>query len=122
MNIKIQGAQMEVSEAMETYVTRKLQSLEKLVDENSLFEVELGKISKHHRSGDVYKAEFNVRSHGDYSRVCVEGEDVYAAVDKARDELDNILSSKKDKKHTLWKKGSMRIKEFIHGIAKKKRK
>lgn len=113
---------MDISGAVEDYATRKIQSLEKLVDPQAKIEVELGKTTNHHRSGEVYKAEFNVTSAGVYSRAVAEEEDVYIAIDRARDELDSILSSKKDKKRTLWKKGSLRIKEFIRGLAKRKRR
>lgn len=117
MNIIIKGSHIEISPAIEAYVTKKLKTLEKLVDADSRVQADLGKISNHHKSGDIFKAEFNVYSHGKSSHLTAEDHDLYAAIDKAQDELFDVLAAKKDKKQTLWRRGAQTIKALAHGVA-----
>ena len=117
MNIIIKGSHIEITPAIEMYVTKKLNALDKFLNENSKVQADLGKTSNHHKSGDIFKAEFNVNSHGQYSRVVVENADLYAAIDEAQDQLFEILASKKDKKLTLWRRGAQTIKALAHGMA-----
>ena len=106
---------MDLTPAIELYIQKKAKSLEKFCDESSKLEINVGKTSKHHKSGDVFEAEFRVRTKGNLSRVMASGQDLYAAIDIARDELLDTLSSKKDKKDTLRKKGARVIKKMTHG-------
>lgn len=115
MNIIIKGLHMDLTPAIELYINKKAKSLEKFCDESSKLEVTVGKRSKHHKSGDVFEAEFRVRNKGNLSRVMTSGQDLYSAIDIARDELLDTLSSKKDKKDTLRKKGARVIKKMTHG-------
>lgn len=117
MNIIIKGSHIEITEAIEVYTTKKLKTLEKFLDENSKVQADLGKTTNHHKSGDIFKAELNVHSNGIYSRVVAEDQDLYAAIDRAQDDMFDILSSKKDKKQTLWKRGAQTIKALAHGVA-----
>jgi putative sigma-54 modulation protein len=117
MNIIIKGSHIEISPAVEAYVTKKLKTLEKFLNVNSRVEADLGKISNHHKSGDIFKAEINVNSHGQFSRVVAEDSDLYAAIDKVQDDIFNVLASKKDKKQTLWRRGAQTIKALAHGVA-----
>lgn len=117
MNIIIKGSHIEITPALEAYVTKKMSALENFFDENTRIQADIGKISNHHKSGDIFKAELNVRARGQNSRVSRENEDLYAAIDEAQDELFEILASKKDKKITLWKRGAQTIKALAHGVA-----
>lgn len=115
MNIIIKGLHIDLTDAIESYLTKKLGSLAKFVDEDTKVEVNVGKTTAHHKSGNVFQAEIRVRCKGDLARVRREAGDLYAAIDEARDEMLDILSSKKDKKKTLLKKGAQTIKKMTHG-------
>lgn len=117
MNIIIKGSHIEISPAIEAYVTKKLSSLGKFLDMNARVEADLGKTSNHHKSGDIFKAEININHRGQFSRVVAEDSDLYAAIDKVQDEMFNVLASKKDKKQTLWRRGAQTIKALAHGVA-----
>lgn len=107
---------MDITPAIQEYLDKRLMGLEKFLDEHAIIEAELGKTSNHHRSGDIFRAELNVTVHGDFVRAVSEKEDLYASIDEARQELLDILSSRKDKKQTLWKRGGQRVKNLIRGI------
>jgi ribosome-associated translation inhibitor RaiA len=90
---------------------------------DELNEAVVGKNSKHHKSGkEVYKAELRAYIKGEVSQVKVGTDDLYSAIDMARDELNDVLSSKKDKKQTLTKKGAQTIKKMAHAEPVKKPK
>ncbi len=120
MNIIINGSHIDITDAIRDYATKKLNTLRTFVDEGSKVVADLGKTSNHHKSGDIFKAEIHVHSHGKVTRVSKEEEDLYAAIDIAQGELLDMLSNQKDKKNTLWRKGAQKIKAFAHGLVKKR--
>jgi putative sigma-54 modulation protein len=123
MNIIIKGLHMELTDAIENYLLKKIKPLEKFIDEESKLEAVVGKNSTHHKSGkEVFKAELRAHIKGDVSQVKSESEDLYSAIDTARDELIDLLSSKKDKKQTLVKKGAQKIKKMVHAERVRKTK
>jgi len=116
MNIIIKGIHMDITPAVEAYARKKVQSLEKFIDEGTKMEVDLSKTHHHQKGSDAFKADYKVFCKGEYLQSSAEAEDIYSALDLARDELYMSLSSKKDKKMTLWKRGGKRIKNIMRGI------
>ncbi len=113
MNIIVKGTHMEVTESIRDYLEKKLRSLEKFLDSNAKIEAELGKTSNHHRHGDIFLAELNINNEGKTTFIRTEQADLYAAIDKVRDEAADILASKKDKKQSLFRKGAQRMKNLF---------
>jgi putative sigma-54 modulation protein len=122
MNIIINGSHFELTEAIRQHVTKKLKALEIFVDDESKAIADLGKTSNHHKSGDIFRAEIHIHSHGVVTRVVKEASDLYTAIDMAQGEIVDMLSDKKDKKNTLWKKGAQRIKAFTLGLVSKRKR
>lgn len=123
MRINIKTTNMELTSAISDYVEEKLQSVEKFAvphrDEKILVEVELGKISNHHHSGEVFRAEANLRVRGKLFRAVSEQSDLYSAIDDMRNELVRVLNSHKDKDRTLVRRGAAMIKNLLR-FGKKK--
>lgn len=119
MKIQIKTANIDLTDAIEEYVNEKLTYLEKLVDSNDESvhcNVEIGLISKHHQSGDIFKAEVNMHTAGhDYHSV-VEKEDLYIAITSVRDELSNSIKQFRDKQQTLKRRGATSIKKRLKGF------
>lgn len=117
MKIKITTTNIELTSAIESYVDEKIKSIEKFAlpheSEEPIVEVEIGKTTNHHASGDVFRAEANLRVRGKHFRVTSEKDDLYAAIDEMRDELMRVLSSHKDKTRTLFRKGAAAIKDML---------
>ena len=119
MNIKIRSANFELTEAISDYVNKKVSTLQKFLNTNDqiLCEVEIGRTTSHHKSGDVFKAEINIDIPGGKQvYVIAEERDLYAAIDVARDEAERSIVSRKNKYHTLFRKGAASIKELIKRI------
>lgn len=116
MNIKITTTHFDKSQAVEDYVIKKISSLEKFIQdgEGVLCEVEIGKTTGRHKSGDIFRAEVNIVEPGNTQVYAVaEESDLYAAIDVVRDEAERAITSRKKKKGTLWKRGAQRIKNLL---------
>ncbi len=113
MNIIIKGSHLEITNSIQEYLTKRVKNLEKFLDANAKVEADLGKTSNHHKQGDIFRAELNITNRGDQTRVVAEREDLYAAIDAVKDEADEVLSSKKDKKQSLFRRGALQIKKMF---------
>lgn len=114
----IKATNMELTEAIQGYVEKKLSLLDKLVQnegEAVFANVEIGKTTMHHHNGDVFVAEVNIHTPGKDFRAVSNTEDLYAAIDMVKDELAREMTSHKDKKRVLVKKGGLAIKNMLRG-------
>jgi len=120
MRINIKATNVELAPAIREYIEKKLIKIEKKLidpsDTSAMCDVEVGKISKHHKTGDIYKAEFNLHVAGEYVRVEAEESNLYAAIDEARDELFRTLRSHRNKKRAMTKRGRIKFKELLHRL------
>lgn len=116
MKIKIRSKNFDLTPAIDEYVSKKISSLEKFLDVKGevLCEVELGRTTKHHNSGDIFKAEINIAQPGGKQiYVVAEEVDLYTAIDIVRDEAERAIVSRKNKYKTLFRKGASRIKDLL---------
>ena len=101
--IKTSFTGIPASSEVEEYIGKKLGFLEKLLshyaeDTNeALFEVEVGKTTEHHQKGNVYRAEINFTAGGVRLRAVAVKDDLYAALDDAKDEMQKELRRNKEK-------------------------
>jgi len=117
MKIKITTTNIELTNAIESYVDEKMSSVEKFAisheKEDPVASVEIGKTNNHHQSGDVFRAEVNMRVRGKHFRATSEKSDLYAAIDDMRNELVRELTSHKEKTRTLVRRGATMIKDAL---------
>ncbi len=119
MNIRIQGLSVPLTPAIEEYVLKRIAPLEKLVSDQSVVcEIELGKTTNHHKSGDIFKAEVNMVLPDKHVYLVSEKEDLFQAIDDLREQLDYVLSVRKEKKQTLFRRGALKIKDMLKNFRK----
>ena len=119
MNIKTRAVNFDLTDAIREYVEKKVSSLGKFIpnSENLLCEVEIGRTTKHHNSGDIFKAEINILLPGGAQVYAVTEEpELYTAIDIVRDEAERVIVSQKNKKDTLFRRGSAQIKNLLKRI------
>lgn len=119
MNIKIRSKNFDITPAIDDYVTKKISTLEKFlgVKDNILCEVEIGRTTTHHKSGDIFRAEVNIVEPGNKQIFAVAEEvDLYTAIDIVRDETEREIVSRKDKRNTLFRRGASQIKNLLKRI------
>jgi len=117
MNINIKATNMELTSSINDYVNKRLSSILKFVkDKEMIAYVEVGKTTNHHKQGDVFKAEFNIEISGIKFYTFSEKEDLYKAIDDAKEELLRQIKNNKERKQTLFKRGSTSIKKMLKGM------
>lgn len=111
---------MDLTEAINSYVNNRLSPIEKFTKGSSVScYVEVGKTTNHHKQGEVFKAEIDISFNGDRFFTSSEKEDLYAAIDDAKEEIVRRITRNKNKKRTLFKRGAMSLKKMIKGISKR---
>lgn len=120
MNINIKATNMELTSAISDYVNKRLEKVSKYVREGSISGyVEIGKTTNHHKQGEVYKAEFDIEINGEKFFATSEKDDLYSAVDDAKEEIVRKITHNKDRKQTLYKRGASSVKKMLKGISKR---
>ncbi len=118
MRTIIQATGIEHTNAIDAYVTKKLRDLEKVLDPKELsevVEVEVGKPSRHHKSGDVFYAEINFHVKKKKFRATTKAGDLYAAIDKVKDEIIHEVTRYHDKMRAGQKAGGREAKARLRG-------
>lgn len=111
---------MEMTDAIRDYVTKRVESLEKFIkDDSATVYVEVGKTTHHHKNGDFFKAEFDIRSSGQKFFASSEKEDLYSAIDDAKEEVQRTMTYQKDKKENLYRRGARSVKKMVKGLSKR---
>jgi ribosomal subunit interface protein len=122
MKINEKGTNMEITAEIKDYLYKKLDHLNRFLnpaDDSVFCEVELGKTSNHHKTGDVFRTEINLHLAGKDLRSVSEMDDLFASIDIAKDDLVRSLQTNKDKKVSLARRGGAKIKNLIKGIFNK---
>lgn len=115
MKINIKATNISLTSSITEYIEKKLSMLEKFFKntDDVLINIEVGKTTKHHKSGDVFKAEINILKNGENFYEIVETEDLYAAIDEVKDLISYRLSSDKKRVLHLVRRGALKIKNWL---------
>ena len=118
MKTNIKATAMDMTPAIAEYIESKVSYLDKLTSghEDTLAEVEVGKITNHHKSGEVMFAEINLKMDGKLFRRVVNDNDLYAAIDQSKDKIELDIASYLKKKNRLLRRGGRAIKNFVKGF------
>jgi len=119
MNTNIKATNIPLTEAITEFVNKRLSSLEKFAKDNEEISVyvEVGKTTKHHKQGEYFRAEFHVVISGTEFYTFSEKEDLYKAVDDAKEQVVRKITNRKDRQKTLFKRGALAVKKMIKGIS-----
>lgn len=102
MTITISTKNISLDEPLENFVREKIGGLDKLIgNDKSEARVEIGKPSRHHKSGRVFRAEANIRMGGVLLRASCEHEDLRNAIVDVKDELQEQIRKFKEKRTDL---------------------
>lgn len=119
MKINIKTTNLTLTPDISAYLEKRLSAFEKLTShefESAIVDVEIGRTSAHHQTGDVYRAEINVHAgHRDF-RAVEETGDLYTSIDAAKDRMMEELRSEKEKRLSLVRRGGQRVKAILKGF------
>lgn len=105
MKIKITGKELKITEAINDYVERKLDRIDKYF-EDAEAEVTL-KTEKNEQIAEIY-----VTANGEKYRAVTEDKDMYASIDKDIDILEGQIRKAKTKKEKMMKDASLKTMEL----------
>lgn len=101
MNIIIKCTNIDLVPSIRAFIEQKVGSISKFIQfsDSGLAKarVEVGRPSKHHRTGFVYYAEINLKIGGHLFRGVAEHADLHTAIDFARNEVEHQLKKGKQK-------------------------
>jgi putative sigma-54 modulation protein len=104
MEIKIIGKELKITEAINDYVEKKLERIDKY------FETAIADVTiKTERNAQI--AEIVVSANGDVFRAVTEDRDLYASIDKDIDILEGQIRKAKTKKERMLKDSTLKILE-----------
>ena len=107
MKVKIEGKDLKVTEAINDYVERKLDRVDKYFEEAQA-DVTL----KTEKNEQI--AEICVVANGEKYRAVTEDKDMYASIDKDIDILEGQIRKAKTKKEKMMKEASIKSMEIVN--------
>ena len=119
MHINTKATNIKLTPEISEYLDKRLSSLEKLIDsedESVMCDVEVGKSTMHHKSGEIFRAEINLHTSEQDYRAVSEKEDLYSAINSAKEEIMQSIRQHRSKIRTLLRRGSISIKKRIKGF------
>jgi putative sigma-54 modulation protein len=119
MNINIKSTQIDLTDAIRDHVNKKIESLERFIAEDSVVYVEVAKTTMHHKNGEHFKAEIDIRSDGQKFFAMAEKEDLHGAIDQAKEDIQRVITYQKDKKEGLYRRGARSVKKMLKGLSKR---
>ena len=106
MKIKITGKELKITEAINDYVEKKLDRIEKYFEESEA-EVTI-RTEKNAQIAEIY-----VTANGEKYRAVTEDKDLYASIDKDIDILEGQIRKAKTKKEKMQKDASIKTLETV---------
>jgi putative sigma-54 modulation protein len=122
MKINLQGKNIEITPAIHEYVIKRVTNLGKVLDKieketgEILVNFTVAKTTNHHKAGEVFRADCTVETNRGNYFASVDEEDLYAAIDNAKENLFREISKKKEKKNALFYRGARKIKNMLKGL------
>ena len=105
MKINIDTKNISLDEPLRVFVKEKIGGLEKYLKGGTVeAHVEIGKASRHHRTGLVFFAKANLKIGGKLLRAHVFHDDLRAAITEVKDDLQLQIKKFKEKRKDLARK------------------
>ena len=125
MQINLQSKNMELTEAIKDYVSKRVTNLEKLLEHietnkgEARVKFEVRKTTNHHKAGEIFHADCTINIDGQNFYGESNHEDLYTAIDAVKEQLFNDIGKNKDRKQTLFRRGAASVKKMAKGLSKR---
>lgn len=116
MKIIIKATNTKLSPSLSQYIEEKIGGLDKFLRNYSQelvkAKVEISKVTRDQRHGEIFRAEVNLNIEGRLIRAEETAESLMAAIDLVKDELSREVRRSKNKKMTQFIRGARSWKKF----------
>lgn len=120
MKINLKSTNLAVTPEISDYLDKRLEAAEKFLPKDygaCMADVELGRTTRHHQTGDIFRAEVNILIGKKSFRAVSENQDLFSAIDAVKDEITRALGADKGKRISLLRRGGQKIKNALRGIS-----
>ena len=99
MKINLKATKIEMTDAISSYVQDKMDMLDKYLGDTQVLncDVEVERIIGGQNKGEIFRVEVNLEVPHDLLRVEKTESDLYKAIDKVRDHLDEVIIKYREK-------------------------
>src|SRR6267378_3541815 len=103
MQINLQGKNIELTDRIKNYVSKRVTNLEKLLSGieahkgQARVDFEVVKTTNHHKAGEIFYASCKIKINGQNFFGESTHEDLYSAIDEVKENLFNEISKNKDR-------------------------
>ncbi len=99
MKINLKATKIEMTDAISNYVQDKMDMLDKYLGDTQVLncDVEVERIISGQNKGEIFRVEVNLEVPHDLLRVEKTESDLYKAIDKVRDHLDEVIIKYREK-------------------------
>jgi ribosomal subunit interface protein len=118
MKINIKTTGVTLTPDISDYVEKRLVSVDKFFinDPSTQCDIELARTTGHHNKGDIFRAEVHIIAKDKNIYASAEKEDLFIAIDNVRDEVLREIVTLKDKRQSVLRRSSAKIKNMIKGF------
>ncbi len=134
MKITIKSTNLKLTSALHDYIEQKINGLERFIKKVGIkdrsfdpstklsikkgkppFEIwlEVGRTTFHHKKGNVYRAESQIRFSGKSIRSEVVGPDLRIVINEIKDELQREFKKYQKKQMAIYKRGARKFKKSL---------
>ena len=120
MDINIKTTNISLTPDLREYLDKRMKTFDKLIDPEDtsvLCNVEVGRTSKHHQHGDIFRAEVNLHTASGNFYAASENPTVFIAIDEVQKQILKELRRGRSRRHALMRKGSQQVKDFLLGVS-----
>jgi ribosomal subunit interface protein len=115
MNIKATG--IELTPELFAYAEKRLSKVEKYLNiSDPVMAVELGRVTQHHKQGDVFRAEVRISGGGADYYAAKEAHDLRVAIDEVEDEVISEVNKDKGRRLSMMRRGGRMMKDAMKGF------
>ncbi|OGZ06173.1 MAG: hypothetical protein A2942_03215 [Candidatus Lloydbacteria bacterium RIFCSPLOWO2_01_FULL_50_20] len=118
MRTTIKATNIEHTVAIDAYLAKRLGELERVLppkEQGSVVRIELGKFTKHHKSGKLFFAEITFHVKKKDFRATAQCDDLYEAIDKMQAMIIREVKRHYELAREVRKKGARELKRRIAG-------
>lgn len=101
LNVNIKATGIELTPEISSYLNKKISALQKFItdeDTGAFANIEIGKMTNHHKLGNIFFTEINFRIGNEDFRIKAQGESLISSMDGAKDMALEAVRRDKDKK------------------------
>lgn len=115
MNIKATG--IDLTPDISSYAEKRLTKVSKYLDASDpVMAVELGRVTQHHRQGEIFRAEVRIAGGGADYYAAKEAHDLRAAIDEVKDEIIHEVTKDRGRRLSMMRRGGRAMKDMMRGF------